>query len=840
MTANVISGLGSITKSIFAGTSAITETVGAVGKGLRVARIGVWYGFGVAGQGLGAFAAIFAVLIAVPVVHVLQRFVAMFAKMFASWKDNRNAAVSTASVVKVRIVRVFVVTPLLVFVFGVFYLFIALFHAIWKRIFLITIVFFLCIVFLSIQVYSGYIIDFTQRHLNLASTTINTVGAYSGTAGEAFNIALPSFNAVWQNQLTTGRTFVNFVQGQDILGRRNLGAPSLQALAKAVGPAIKLSATTTVAIHRIELVILAFGLEIILPILPFILPGLDFVVQRIGCFLIGFDGLCNLKEAGQAVFITAINDLIIGPINDLGGHVDPLDIACQATELSGGPECNEPGGFPAYCTGSLLSLTTGPGIYTHGCGASRRVLCQQEGNVTCERVNGDLVHCHVDPAQGCPHTHRALSTAGHILNTEDLETPCYEVCANRTLSMRCNDGWKEIGTCSSNGTAALKRKPKKHAPTMFGKPVTQPGGKKSPDFKPIMNAVQMFMQASALFRTRRDLYEETGDWEAAWAHSKATDKVPLFREVDWAVHALVAASRIPDELPKPPPRRVLKTAVSACADPTQTLCCDQTTCVPAGGTCPPINPNSWSEQWCQAVEGATNAVENFDISTYIASVIQCVDSWDSDPDTNPFGPDADTSQRINYCFPMSGPVDWGFGGVSMNLKSVLNSACGNLPGLTTANCECPMYSGNALDFTHEWFAYVGVGYEGMLYDFFIVLQLMISALTGQDGPFWFIGVSWYSVWIPFPWLNNTWWPYLFLLRQSFTSWPQEEFCATIHFGSFWTVVWLLIWASIIIEVFWPLMEDIVEVGPWPSHFKRIKNTDETVERGRAIEDVKSA
>jgi hypothetical protein len=95
---------------------------------------------------------------------------------------------------------------------------------------------------------------------------------------------------------------------------------------------------------------------------------------------------------------------------------------------------------------------------------------------------------------------------------------------------------------------------------------------------------------------------------------------------------------------------------------------------------------------------------------------------------------------------------------------------------------------------------------------------MISALTGQDGYLWFIGMAWYSFWIIFP--LPDWWIYMFLLRKNFTNWGQEETCAVLHFGSFWWVGLLIICIKTLIEVFWPLAVDVADVLPFPGRLRR--------------------
>jgi hypothetical protein len=342
--------------------------------------------------------------------------------------------------------------------------------------------------------------------------------------------------------------------------------------------------------------------------------------------------------------------------------------------------------FRAHATGNFASLST-YGIYSKGCAVERRLLCQVEGNATCERLDDDLVHCHPDPKQGCPHSARSLSAAGHLLNTEDLGASCYEICSDGMRMVRCTDGWKVLGACDT--TATPRRNVTRRArPMLFGQPVRQPKSKE-PDFSHIKAAGRALKDVSTLARIRSMYFTETGDWEGAWAHSRATDKIPIFRKFESMMRSLSPVNHARPVVPEPK-RRVLETLISNCNDPTLVSCCSGA-CVQPGTPCPAINPLSFTQNWCQAINDATHDVNTFDMGAYLAGIVNCVQNYDNNPDTNPFGPDAASSQVVSYCWPMRGPQSWGFGGVSLNFKGWLLSLCG---GELAAGqqCSCPMYS----------------------------------------------------------------------------------------------------------------------------------------------------
>ena len=86
---------------------------------------------------------------------------------------------------------------------------------------------------------------------------------------------------------------------------------------------------------------------------------------------------CNVLEVLDFTIAGLLND-VIAVLNDIPGvSIAPLDFACTAEQLSGGPSCTEPGAFPSDCTGNLGSLER-YGVYSKGCPVQRRLLCQQE------------------------------------------------------------------------------------------------------------------------------------------------------------------------------------------------------------------------------------------------------------------------------------------------------------------------------------------------------------------------------------------------------------------------------------------------------------------------------
>jgi hypothetical protein len=608
---------------------------------------------------LGMLLVFIGLILIAPFVRVFHSFIDDAASVFGSWKSNRSAAVNAADAFNVPTkIKQFIVKPILVFIFGLVYLVIALFRAIWHNLpwFIITI--FFVFVFTYIEVWSGYIIDMTQVHLDLASSSLNAAGMYAGAGSDVFNIALPAYNAIWQNQLYTAVTFTSYLQsvssgssGINLFGRRlqeeinvtmfeGLNATERRQLQTAIkvaniagdlGKSIQVAATFETSLNKIRLIVLEFGLVVIIPLLPYILPDLDFLIQRLMCLLIGMNGYCNVKEVVDYIIIGKIN-IIINLLNDiLGVSIPYLDIACDATQLSGGPSCDEPGAFPADCTGNLGDPNY-YGVYSRGCPIQRRLLCQQEGNATCEYVDGDLIHCHPDPMQGCPHTARSLTAAGNLLNIEDLKTHCYEICSNGTLLERCHGSFKNTGSCDSKGRKRHTNSTRRARPALFGKFINQPKVPK-PDFSAIKAAGMGIREVSGLARIRALYYQETGDWEGTWAHSRATDKVPIFRKLDNIVRSFHNPA-LPI-LPKKQARRVLSNIISKCDDPSLQSCCSGA-CIPQGATCPAINPVSISEIWCQAVVDATNDVNTFDANAFLASIYNCVLNYEKYPDTSEY------------------------------------------------------------------------------------------------------------------------------------------------------------------------------------------------------------
>jgi hypothetical protein len=181
--------------------------------------------------------------------------------------------------------------------FGLVYMVIALFHAIWHNLPWFIVTLFFIFIFTSIETSSGYMVEMIQVHLNLVSSTANTVGAYAGAGSDLFNIALPAFNAQWQNQLYTAVTFTQYLQsvsagGSGLPGRRLQVVPDTANIAVDLAKGIQASAVYSTEYRKLELVVLTFGLVEIVPLLPYILPDLDFIVQRLMCLLLGMRNAC--------------------------------------------------------------------------------------------------------------------------------------------------------------------------------------------------------------------------------------------------------------------------------------------------------------------------------------------------------------------------------------------------------------------------------------------------------------------------------------------------------------------------------------------------------------------
>jgi hypothetical protein len=352
----------SVVNLVIGASDALVGALATAAQGLRVVApiaLGIIHSDV---EWLGMVLIFLGTILAVPLFNVLHSFIDDASGFFVSWKANRTAAVNAADGIHAPVkIRQFFIKPLLVFIFGLFYLVIALFRAIWHKLPWLIITIFFVFVFTYIEVYSGATVDMVQVHLNLASSTINTAGAYAGAGSDVFNVALPAFNAVWQNQLNTAVTFTNYMQSVSSGGNgvnlfRNLQVvPEVATVAVTVGKSIQSAAVFSTVLNKIRLIVLAFGLVEIIPLLPYILPELDFIVQRLMCLLLGMDNACNVREVLEFVLISKIND-IIDLINDLGANIAQIEIACDATELSGGPSCTEPGAFPADCTGMFQNI----------------------------------------------------------------------------------------------------------------------------------------------------------------------------------------------------------------------------------------------------------------------------------------------------------------------------------------------------------------------------------------------------------------------------------------------------------------------------------------------------
>ena len=137
---------------------------------------------------------------------------------------------------------------------------------------------------------------------------------------------------------------------------------------------------------------------------------------------------------------------------------------------------------------------------------------------------------------------------------------------------------------------------------------------------------------------------------------------------------------------------------------------------------------------------------------------QCYANRAANPDTDPNGPYASTSSTVTQCT-WQLPDSWEFPPATGSVRDLF--AC--------PACECPMYWSGTFDYDQLWFSYVPLALAERILNFCVVAQLMISAIS-VNTPLIFFAYVWYGFWSIF-WLPN-WWTRLFLLRDTFTTWPQ--------------------------------------------------------------------
>lgn len=786
-------------------------------------------------------------------------------------------------------------------------------------------------IFLFFEAYTSLWISTVAVHYGLVATTYNVGVNVGNTIFDVADITMPAINANAQMSVQSSLAVYNFIQGQSnaATGRRLQPGLDLSQVEDSLGGIIGASALLTVAINKVEIAFMIILLELIYPILAFLLDFITFAASRLYCFIIGTNSnVCSIREVLQDTIGTVLNAFICGltSVLEVFGatpecHV--IDFACNQAELGQSNPSVLSGGVPCDCTntGGFLSIDY-YGMYSKGCPVTTaRLLCEVGAAGACEYLDGARVACGQGALDGCPMTRRALTAAGHLFNVEVLERDSYEICVNSTSLFKAGRGsWEHLGSC---GVQEESPNARRHLEETFGtvpvlkdlaprrvldqkKPKTQSeqvAGLKQVvaqhDFSASGRVCDLsrksndpFEQHAALgcineavivrnlrhtkggygrsARSGRRLQEPPAahSWSAKtlefWsgvhetakfvrrraevyaeleghprrlqetlALTPATKNYQGLRALRSAVASLEAVSRMPSHVQEVVRRRRERRlerrgldSILNCPDPTETYCCTGQ-CVPAGQACPNLTPSNTYQQWICAIQSAQASVDSFDETSAFDSFVDCWNSYGSSQETDPFGPYADTSSSLVYCFPMRRNVGYRLSAVNPNIYTWVQQSCTNSTGLLSATCTCPMYWNAEFDYDHLWFAFVALNEPARIVNFFIVLQLIVSGLlTGEGRIFSFIGYSWYGFW---SWFGlPTWWTYMFLLRYDFTSWPQEELCAVLHLGSFCYGILCYILILIFVDALWPLYFEIMKlfnVVPRAYNLELLKVTD---------------
>ena len=282
--------------------------------------------------------------------------------------------------------------------------------------------------------------------------------------------------------------------------------------------------------------------------------------------------------------------------------------------------------------------------------------------------------------------------------------------------------------------------------------------------------------------------------------SRATDAFPTLAKLERAYRLYAALQDVPLYYERAARRRaersLANTVTTTCPDPSLVYCCSGP-CVEPGTPCPPTDPNSWVETWCQSLQNAQSAMNGFTLQSWFDQQMACWDQYEENDATFPFSPYASAPV---YCWPMFEQFGTTIPALNLNLQSWLTQQCTDA---TTLTCTCPWYWNNEFDYGDFWFLSVTVSQESRVTNFLITSQFLVSLVTGQQGVLYEVGYAWFAVFslVPLP----SWFQQLFMLRPGFTTYGQETLCAVLHGGSFFTGVLLLIMGAIVVIALFPIV-----------------------------------
>jgi hypothetical protein len=322
------------------------------------------------------------------------------------------------------------------------------------------------------------------------------------------------------------------------------------------------------------------------------------------------------------------------------------------------------------------------------------------------------------------------------------------------------------------------------------------------------------LELAGFLHTRRLLYDASGgDLSALFETSRATDKWPLFermaavaqgfRDVGRGLDALKERSRRHRE------RARRMDALNSCPD--GFAACPDRSCVPIGqeGACPTTClPGILNGLICQT-HRATRAVQTFDPLQYYAGWRKCWDGYVGNPSTYPVGRDDSDAVSV-FCFPLRPAISFRFEPSDYNLRQTLR-ACQDGD---VSKCDCPRYYSGEFDYQATWFGSVAAATKYRLLNALIAWQWLVSRVTGQEGPLYFIGAAWEGLFAAFGF--PTWWARAFNnLADVPESTEQEALCFSLHLGSQALLMFALLLIVSQVEAWWPLIVEATNVLYFP-------------------------
>ena len=571
-------------------------------------------------------------------------------------------------------------------------------------------------------------------------------------------------------------------------GRRRVDYADMSQLAANLKQQVNIYATLITLSNEVTLLIHGFLYDFVIPILEDIIIYIEVVLTRTYCFFL--NPLCATLQVLQETVADAIN-----AVASAFGGGQPVQFQCDASQLSGMPSvCNGQGVFWPDIT--IL------GIYPNSPANSRRVLTCDLTQNACESIDSQQMGCHSDAERGCPMTRRALTRVGHVLNMEDLEVDdCYQININNTaLYDVCLHGWERLDGAVPQRRLLNQLFPEAPLPVFWekgarrqlqdpaalGEPLKLP--RTNDPYKQFLNMIHIgrslipsatnhsqaswtntFTDSIRLFKSRRLLYQLTKDVNVLVESTALSDRVPMFSKWQRIVIAYKNLMTLKNDAPFERSRRKLSftsncpSGYQYCADGTCILLTQQ-----CSSNCRLQSTLDYTHCYLQRAEQAVNG---WDPVSFISGTVDCWRSYQTNPDTHPYGPSAATSSTLVWCFPMYQKVGYAFPMIDFNARTAL--LCGD------NICTCPNYYSGEFDYSGAWFSYIPIAEYNRLLNGIIALQWAWSRITGPTllvYPDWI----WYSFWSLFP--LPIWWTRALGNITPNSNSIQTVVCFVVHLG----------------------------------------------------------